>query len=291
VPGQKGKTAIVTGSNAGLGFLAAKALADRGAHVVLAVRDLDKGAAAVERIKQDVPHADLAIQKLDTSSLDSTRRAAADLKAGYEHIDLLINNAGVMAIPEARSVDGYEMQLATNFLGPFVLTGELLDILRATPGSRIVSLSSTAHKFGRINFKDLNSALRYNNMMAYNQSKLADLMFALALQRRLDAAGEKNTISVCAHPGLADTGLFQAIPGFRKLISVLVQPPEMGVLPILRAATDPAVHGGEYYGPHSLLETKSYPGRARMTRTARNRHTQRRLWQEAERLTGERYSL
>src|SRR3954454_7909683 len=206
VPSQTGRVAVVTGANSGLGLATARELARAGATVVLGCRDAARGAAAVERIRSDVPDAAVDLQLLDLASLASIADFAGRLTSSYPGIDLLINNAGVMAIPRAETADGFEMQFGTNHLGHFALTGRLVDALRARAGSRVVTVSSTAHKPGQINFDDLMSQRSYKKWGAYSQSKLANLLFAFELQRRLAAAGSE-TISVAAHPGYSATNL------------------------------------------------------------------------------------
>ncbi|MHC0431277.1 oxidoreductase [Streptomyces sp. O3] len=298
-PDQTGRTAVITGASSGLGLATATALARRGAHVVLAVRDMDKAAAAAARIKAAAPTADLAVQRLDLSSLASVREAAAELRARFSAIDLLVNNAGVMWTPQHRTADGFELQLAVNHLGHFALTGLLLDLLRAAPGARVVTISSYVHRLGRIDFDDLNSERGYSRYRAYNQSKLANLLFAQELQHRLTETGA-DTLSVAAHPGIAATDLARNFPAaFHKaapvlapvLVPLFVQSADMGMLPGLRAATDPAVRGGEFYGPLGLTETRGHPGTVRPGRPARDPRVRRRLWQESERLTGVHYAL
>src|SRR5258705_2808827 len=256
VPGQRGRLAVVTGANTGLGFETARILAARGASVVLAVRDTGKGKAAAARIAGTAPGADVTVQPLDLASLDSIRAAAAELRARHPAIDLLINNAGVMFPPRQATRDGFELQFGTNHLGPFALTGLLLEQMLPVPGSRVVTISSLAHRLGaRINFDDLQAQRSYRRVAAYGQSKLANLMFTYELQRRLSGAG--TTIAVAAHPGLASTELSRNSPAASAALARLIsQKPAMGALPALRAATDPGVLGGQYYGPGRLLGTR-----------------------------------
>ena len=260
VPGQHGRLAVVTGANTGLGFETARVLAARGASVVLAVRDIDKGKDAAARIAATAPGANVTVQPLDLASLDSVRAAAAELRAGHPAIDLLINNAGVMFTPKQATRDGFELQFGTNHLGHFALTGLLLEQMLPVPGSRVVTVSSLAHRIrARINFDDLQGERSYSRVAAYSQSKLANLMFTYELQRRLSGAG--TTIAVAAHPGLADTELIaQLVRGLRVLYARLIsQTAAMGALPVLRAATDPGVLGGQYYGPGGFFGTRGYP--------------------------------
>src|SRR2546430_7033127 len=254
VPGQRGRLAVVTGANTGLGFETARVLAARGASVVLAVRDTGKGKAAAARIAGTAPGADVTVQPLDLASLESIRAAAGELRARHPRIDLLINNAGVMFPPRQITRDGFELQLGTNHLGHFALTGLLLEQMLPVPGSRVVTVSSQAHRIrARINFDDLQSQRSYRRVAAYSQSKLANLMFTYELARRLSSAAT-TTIAVAAHPGLAATELTRHTPAIAAFFyaRVISQNPAMGALPVLRAATDPGVAGGQYYGPGGI---------------------------------------
>jgi NAD(P)-dependent dehydrogenase (short-subunit alcohol dehydrogenase family) len=286
VPGQHGRLAVITGASTGLGFQTARVLAARGASVVLAVRDTEKGKHAAARIAGAAPGADLTVQPLDLTSLASIRAAAAELRARHPAIDLLINNAGVMFPPRQATGDGFELQLGTNHLGHFALTGLLLPQMLPVPGSRVVTVSSLAHCIrARINFGDLQSERSYRRAAAYSQSKLANLMFTHELARRLAGAG--TTIAVAAHPGLAATELTRHTPAIAAFLYPLVsQTPAMGALPTLRAATDPGVLGGQYYGPGGLLGTRGYPEPAHSSRQSRDPAIQRRLWTVSEQLTG-----
>ncbi|MEE1830525.1 SDR family NAD(P)-dependent oxidoreductase [Streptomyces sp. SP17KL33] len=285
IPDQHGRVAIVTGANTGLGFETARMLAERGAAVVLAVRDVEKGKQAAARITGDV-----TVQALDLSSLDSIRSAAADLRAAHPRIDLLINNAGVMYTPRQLTADGFELQFGTNHLGHFALTGLLLDRLLPVPGSRVVTVSSIGHRIrAAIHFDDLQWERSYGRVSAYGQSKLANLMFTYELQRRLAPHG--TTVAVAAHPGVSDTELVRNSPAaFRKpmtwLAPLFTQKPEMGALPTLRAATDPAVVGGQYYGPGNRGEMRGYPKLVTSSRGSHDQSTQQRLWTVSEDLTG-----
>jgi len=287
VPGQQGRLAVVTGANTGLGFETARVLAARGASVVLAVRDADKGKAAAARIAGAAPGATVTVQPLDLASLESVRAAAGALRARHPAIDLLINNAGVMFTPQQTTVDGFELQLGTNHLGHFALTGLLLEQMLPVPGSRVVTVSSQAHRIGaRINFGDLQSQRSYRRVAAYSQSKLANLMFTYELHRRLSGAAT-TTIAVAAHPGLASTELTRNSPAASAALARLIsQKPAMGALPTLRAATDPGVLGGQYYGPGRWLGTRGYPELAESSRQSRDTAVQRRLWTASEELTG-----
>jgi NAD(P)-dependent dehydrogenase (short-subunit alcohol dehydrogenase family) len=290
VPDQAGRTAVITGANTGIGFEAAAVLAGRGATVVLACRDLDKAKRAADRIAASAPGAPVQVQLLDLAALASVRTAAGELHDRYDHIDLLVNNAGVMWTPRQTTADGFELQFGTNHLGHFALTGLLLDRLLATPGSRVVTISSVVHRTGRLHFDDLQLERRYGRFRAYCQSKLANLMFSYELQRRLAAAGA-GTLAVAAHPGISQTELTRHLPrglrtaAYRRLEPLYSQTAEMGALPTLRAATDPAVRGGEYYGPDGFAEIRGYPKRVGSNRRSHDVKAQRRLWAVSEELT------
>ncbi|MFD8382279.1 SDR family NAD(P)-dependent oxidoreductase [Streptomyces sp. NPDC059679] len=289
IPDQHGRVAIVTGANTGLGFETARMLAARGAAVVLAVRDVEKGKQAAARITGDV-----TVQALDLASLDSIRSAAADLRAAHPRIDLLINNAGVMYTPRQTTADGFELQFGTNHLGHFALTGLLLDRLLPVPGSRVVTVSSTGHRIrAAIHFDDLQWERSYSRAAAYGQAKLANLMFTYELQRRLAPHG--TTVAVAAHPGMSNTELARNTPAaVRVLITwlapLLTQKAEMGALPTLRAATDPAVTGGQYYGPGNRGEIRGYPKLVTSSPDSHDQATQQRLWTVSEELTGVTFS-
>jgi NAD(P)-dependent dehydrogenase (short-subunit alcohol dehydrogenase family) len=287
VPGQHGRLAVVTGANTGLGFETAQVLAARGASVVLAVRDIEKGKHAAARIARTAPGANVTVQPLDLISLESIRAAAAELRARHPRIDLLINNAGVMFPPKQTTHDGFELQLGTNHLGHFALTGLLLQQMLPVPGSRVVTVSSLAHRIrARVNFDDPQSDRSYSRVAAYSQSKLANLMFTYELHRRLSAAG--TTIAVAAHPGLAATELTRNTPAIAAFLyaRLLSQTPAMGALPTLRAATDPGVLGGQYYGPGGFFGARGYPELAESSRQSHDTAIQRRLWTVSEQLTG-----
>jgi NAD(P)-dependent dehydrogenase (short-subunit alcohol dehydrogenase family) len=285
VPGQQDRLAVVTGANTGLGFETAQALAARGATVVLAVRNVEKGKQAAARIAAAAPGATVTVQELDLSSLDSVRAAAAELRAGHPRIDLLICNAGVMYPPKQTTTDGFELQFGTNHLGHFALTGLLLEQMLPVPGSRVVTVSSVGHRMqARINFDDLQWERSYSRVRAYGQSKLANLMFTYELQRRLSGAG--TTIAVAAHPGFAATELMRHTPAAAVVTPLFSQDAAMGALPVLRAATDPGVLGGQYYGPGGFLGLRGYPKLAASSRRSHDEAVQRRLWAVSEELTG-----
>ncbi|MEU9834234.1 SDR family NAD(P)-dependent oxidoreductase [Streptosporangium sp. NPDC048047] len=288
IPDQRGRMAVVTGANTGLGYETAKALAGRGASVVLAVRDVEKGERAAARMTGDV-----TVQALDLTSLDSVRTAAAALRSRFDRIDLLINNAGVMYTPKQTTRDGFEMQFGTNHLGHFALTGLLLELMLPVPGSRVVTVSSTGHRIrAAIHFDDLQWERSYSRVAAYGQSKLANLMFTYELQRRLATRG--TTVAVAAHPGVSSTELARNTPAaFRLpltwLAPLITQTPAMGALPTLRAATDPAVLGGQYYGPGGRFEVMGHPRLVASSPESYEVAVQQRLWAVSEDLTGVRF--
>ncbi|GLH98211.1 oxidoreductase [Phytohabitans aurantiacus] len=286
VPSQAGRVAVVTGASAGIGFATARALAERGCHVVLAVRDLARGADAAARIGGST-----AVVRLDLAALDSVRAAAAELTGTHPKIDLLINNAGAWSATRAETRDGFELQLGVNHLGHFAFTGLLMGALLATPGSRIVTVSSVSHRGGAMDMADLQMRQNYRHTAAYARSKLADLLFAFELHRLL-ARADAATASLAAHPGGVWTGLFRgANPALlvHTLGRLVTQSPERGALATLRAATDPEASGGEYYGPSGIGELKGAPKTVRANAKAHDQALARQLWDESERLTGVAY--
>jgi NAD(P)-dependent dehydrogenase (short-subunit alcohol dehydrogenase family) len=298
IPDLAGRTAVVTGANAGIGFEIARVLAARGALVVLACRDFGKAQQAAARIEASDHHARTAVIRVDLASLASIREAGDEIRATYSRVDLLINNAGVMELPYERTADGFELTFATNHLGHFALTGLVLDRLLETPGSRVVTMSSMGHEPGVINFDDLQSEHRYKPAEAYYQSKLANLLFTYELDRRLRAAGAP-TQALGAHPGVVHTDLFRTrsrlnrallSPWMRPINFWAVQNVHKGALPMLRAATDPAARGGEYYGPHRKHDT-GYPVAVESSPRSHDEADQARLWDASEQLTGVEYAV
>jgi NAD(P)-dependent dehydrogenase (short-subunit alcohol dehydrogenase family) len=298
IPSQTGKTALITGANSGLGFEAAKVLAERETTVVLAVRSIAKGEAAAAAIRAAAPAARLEVAALDLANLAAIRQFAAGFAQTHSRLDLLINNAGVMAIPRRTTADGFEMQFGTNHLGHFALTGLLLPLILATPTARVVTVSSGAHIFGKIHFDDLQSARSYSKWAAYGQSKLANLLFAYELQRRLAAAGSR-VLSVAAHPGYAATNLQTVGPemagskrGVRVMAAanrVLAQSAGMGALPEVYAATSPEVRGGDFIGPGGFLGQHGLPVKVRSNTRSHDQAVGARLWAVSEELTGVAY--
>ncbi|MET7881219.1 oxidoreductase [Micromonospora profundi] len=292
IPDQRGRVAVVTGANSGLGLVTATELASHGAHVVLAVRDTSAGEEAARRIGGDVE-----VRELDLASLASVRAFAAKLAGDHPAIDLLVNNAGVVLLgPRRTSADGFELQLATNMLGHFALTGLLLGNLAAAREARVVSLSSITHKNAHLDFDDLMFERNYRASTAYGRSKLASTIFGIELDRRLRAAGSP-IVSALAHPGLTRTNLtpraWEHRGRFGRLIAraglLATQPVEQGALPQLRAATEPGVRGGQFFGPALLGETRGRVTEARLSREAADPAVGKRLWAAAEKLTGVSY--
>ena len=300
VPDLTGKVAVVTGANSGLGLETTRVLARKGAHVILAVRSEAKGGKAVEEIRAHTPGAGLEVMPLDLASLESVHRFAGAFLAGCDRLDILVNNAGVMAIPHRKTADGFELQFGTNYLGHFALTGLLTPVILRTPGARVVTVSSSAHTFGRIRFDDLNGERSYGKWSSYGQSKLANLLFAYELQRKLAAAGS-GAISVAAHPGFANTNLQLVGPqmeGSRfgvRLMAIanrlMAQSAAMGALPEIYAATSPQVRGGDFIGPDGLLEQRGFPVKVKSNARSRDEAAATRLWAVSEQLTGVGYAF
>jgi NAD(P)-dependent dehydrogenase (short-subunit alcohol dehydrogenase family) len=284
IPNLKGKVAIVTGANSGIGYEAARELAKKDAKVIMACRDVQKGRTAAEQIREEYPAADVPVMQLDLANLSSINRFAQDFCAAYQRLDILINNAGVMALPYQKTIDGFEFQFGTNHLGHFALTGQLLGCLKSTENSRVVSVSSTGHLLGGFNFDDLNSENFYFKWLAYGKSKLANLLFAYELQRRLE--GDQNgIISVAVHPGYASTHL-QDGTEFQWLNPLFAQNQEMGALPTLYAATASDVRGGDFIGPNGFMQQHGYPKKLRSSKGSYNEQTAKMLWEASEEMTG-----
>jgi NAD(P)-dependent dehydrogenase (short-subunit alcohol dehydrogenase family) len=295
IPDQTGRVAVITGANTGLGYETAAALAEHGARVVLAVRNVEKGKDATARITAQNPRADVALQELDLTSLESIRAAADQLGSDHDRIDLLINNAGVMYTPKSTTKDGFELQFGTNHLGHFAFTGLLLNRLLPVAGSRVVTVSSVGHRIlADIHFDDLQWERRYSRVAAYGQAKLANLLFTYELQRRLAPNG--TTIAAAAHPGMSDTELMRNMPAplvtaFERIAPLVAQDAAIGALPTLRAATDPAVLGGQYYGPDGIGQTRGYPKIVGSSKKSHDAEKQKRLWAVSEELTGVVYPV
>ena len=290
LPDQSGRVAIVTGSNSGIGFETARVLAEKGASVVMACRNLDKANPKAEEIRAQAPGATIEVMALDLSDLESVGSSAEAFAAKYSRLDLLINNAGVMIPPYGKTAQGFESQFGVNHLGHFALTGALLELLVNTPGSRVVNVSSMAHYFGKIDFSDLNWERGYKAQAAYAQSKLANLLFTYELQRRLDEAG-KQTVVVAAHPGWTETNLQKHSSSVMFLNRFFAQGPLMGALPTLYAATESDVQGAEYYGPSGFLEMNGPPKKVSSNKRSRDQNVAERLWNVSEDLTGVQFQV
>ncbi len=300
VPSQIDKTVIITGANSGLGYWTAFYLAKNGANIIMACRNTKKAEVAKEQITSKLPSAQVQLSALDLSNLDSIKRFAEEFQTSNDKLNILVNNAGVMALPYCKTHDGFEMQLGTNHLGHFTLTGLLLPTLLKTPDSRIVNTSSAAHRAGKISFSNLMGEKHYNKWQAYAQSKLANLFFTFELQRRL-AAAQSSTISLAAHPGYAATNLQSVGPTMANSIlakaimwfgnTFLAQSAEMGALPQLYAATAIEARAGSYIGPDGLFKMRGYPTIEKPRSTTNNIEIAEKLWQVSEELTGIRYTF
>ncbi|GAB6878152.1 oxidoreductase [Halorubrum gandharaense] len=300
MPDCSGKTVVVTGANAGLGYEATTAFARKGATVVMACRSLDRGATAAREIRDRLPDgtgATLDVRQCDLASLESVRAFADGVREAYDELHVLCNNAGVMAIPYQETDDGVEKQFGVNHLGHFALTAHLLDRIVATDGeTRVVTHASEAHRTGEPNFDALDDAESYGKWSAYGRSKLANLLFAYELQRRLDAAGVEDTLSVACHPGYADTDLQFRGPretgsrlgyaAMRVANAVLGQSAESGARPLLYAATAPGLEGGAYYGPGGLMSLRGAPEKQSSSDASHDPEAAERLWELSEALAG-----
>ena len=282
-----GKTVVITGSNSGLGLVSSHALAARGAHVIMTARDEQRGWAAKAKVEHAIPGASVEVRRLDTSSLESVRSFAKDFSGP---LDILLNNAGIMAIPFSQSVDGYEMHLATNHLGHFALTASLLESLKAAPAARVVTISSVAGKQTAMSFDDITTETGYEKWSAYARSKLANLLFTAELDRKLRDVG--STISaLAAHPGLSDTNLFPDDSGkMGGIVKRLAQSADAGALPQLFAATSPTAQSGQYYGP-SFAEFRGGPKLLKMPTVAASVEEAQKLWAQSVDVTGLDFSF
>jgi NAD(P)-dependent dehydrogenase (short-subunit alcohol dehydrogenase family) len=298
IPDLTGKTIIVTGANCGIGCEAAKEFARKGAHIILACRNLDKAKAALDQIQAEIPYARAEVVQLDLSSLESVHRFADAFKAKYDRLDVLVNNAGIMWAPYGKTEDGFESQFGTNHLGHFALTGLLIDLLCKTPGSRVVNVSSTGHRAGVMDFENLmfENGEGYSRHGAYGRSKLANLLFTYELQHRFEA-NNIAAIATAAHPGGSNTNLSRHVENswwfrlLRPLLAVIAQSAAMGALPIIRAAVDPNARGGEYYGPDGFRESRGYPVLVQSNEASHSEEDARNLWEVSEKLTGVKFSF
>jgi NAD(P)-dependent dehydrogenase (short-subunit alcohol dehydrogenase family) len=297
IPDLTGKIMIVTGGNSGLGLESVKAFAMKGAEVILACRSVENGEKAKAEILRDHPEGKIELMELDLADLASVESFASAIKGAYSKIDVLLNNAGIMMPPYFKTKDGFEGQFGTNHLGHFALTGQLLDLLLNNPGSRVVNVSSIAHRSGEMDFDNLQfeGGKGYKKMKAYGRSKLANLLFTYELQRRMESA-QKSSIAVAAHPGIAATNLGRGdmmgeflFKLLSPLMRMLAQEPGQGALPQIRAAVDPAVKGGQYYGPGGRGERGGYPVIVESNEASHSLEDASRLWEESEKLTGIKY--
>lgn len=284
MPDQRGKIVIVTGANSGIGYEATLALVQKGATVIMACRSLEKAETAAAKIRKQNFPGEVILMPLDLANLSSVAQFSENFLAEHKQLDILINNAGVMAIPYHKTADGFEMQIGTNHFGHFALTGRLFDLLQKTPKSRVVTVSSYAHYLGKINFDDINSQKGYQKWLAYGQSKLANLLFAYELNRRADQHG-KNPLSMAVHPGYAATNLQNSSSFFSFTNNFMAQSQEMGALPTLYAATSPEIRGGEYIGPDGFLAQRGYPHQARSSGRSHDLAAAQRLWKMSEEIT------
>jgi NAD(P)-dependent dehydrogenase (short-subunit alcohol dehydrogenase family) len=294
IPSEAGKNIIITGSNSGLGLEAATVLSRKGANVIMAVRSLDKGKEAIAAIKKIVPNAKIDLMRLDLGDLDSIRSFATAYKAKYNTLDVLMNNAGIMVPPKRESTkQGFEIQFGTNHLGHFALTGLLLDVIKKTPNAVVATQSSIMHKIGAdIHFDDLNWEKSYDKSKAYAQSKLANLLFTYELERQFKAH-HINARATASHPGYTETNL-QRTSGFfvtNIMNKIVAQKVEIGTLPILRAATDRDLKGGEYLGPTRMMETRGYPEIVQSSDKSYDLAVAKRLWDVSEKLTWVHYDF
>ncbi len=289
IPFQEGKIIIITGSTSGLGKQAARVLAYKRANVILAVRNTDKGESVAGEIKNEYPGAEVSVMKLDLGSLKSIKDFAKTFMEKYNRLDILINNAGVMMCPYSKTEDGFEIQMGTNHLGHFALTGLLMPLLKKTKDSRIVATSSVGHNMGNIDFSDLNWEKRkYNTQRAYGDSKLANLYFTYELARKLENETDA-PMPVVAHPGVTATELDRHSAFFRFFNIFMAQKVEIGTLPTLRAATDPNVKAGEYYGPKGFRGMHGYPEKTDSNKLSKDLEKAKNLWTLSEEMTGIRY--
>jgi NAD(P)-dependent dehydrogenase (short-subunit alcohol dehydrogenase family) len=285
IPSQNGRVAVITGSNSGIGFETALELAKKDCTVVLACRNMEKAEEAGNKILKIYPQAQVKPMKVDVASLTDVRRFAQQTQHEYDKLDLLINNAGIMMSPYKETEDGFENQLATNYIGHFALTGLLLPLLTNTPGSRVITLSSLAHKWSEIDFSNLHAQKGYSRRKAYGQSKRACLVFAYGLQRRLSAAGY-DTISLAAHPGVSKTNLDRYFPPLiRPLGTLFLQKAEKGALPTLYAALEKALKGGEFIGPDGFKEMRGNPTIVDSDANSKDKEIAERLWKVSEEMT------
>jgi NAD(P)-dependent dehydrogenase (short-subunit alcohol dehydrogenase family) len=294
IPDLSGKVIIVTGANTGLGYAAARAFARKGAVTILACRNLAKGSTALEQVKKEVPDAQAEVRHLDLSSLTAISAFSEQFKSDYSRLDVLLNNAGIMFTPYQRTEDGFESHVGVNHLGHFALTNQLFELIAQTAGARIVNVSSSGHRMGAMDFENfLYEDGGYSRRSAYGRSKLAKLLFTYELDRRLKSA-KIDAIAVAAHPGASKSELGRAIPGYGVLMVLfgwMIQSADQGALPLLRAAVDPHVRGGEYYGPDGWRGQRGYPVRVQSSDASYSQKDAAQLWELSEKLTGAKFSI
>lgn len=291
MPDQNNRLVIVTGSSSGIGFEAAKELTNKNAMVVIAVRNEEKGKRAIQRIKETNADARVELMIIDLADQQSVKKFAEDFKNKYDRLNLLINNAGVMIPPYSKTKDGFELQFGTNHLGHFTLTGLLFDQIKKTKNSRIVNVSSGAHRYGNINFDDLNWEKRkYRKWVAYGDSKIANLYFTYELQRKLNEHDYKILVTA-AHPGVTTTELQRHSRSIDFFTPFIAMKSAQGALPTLRAATDPDASGGDYYGPDGWMQLRGYPIKVRSNKLSHNKEIATKLWDVSEELTGVKYQF
>lgn len=288
MPDQSGKTIIITGANSGIGFEAARAFAMKNATTILGCRSLKKGNEAYSLIQKEFPQAHLDLIQLDLADIGSIRQFSDIFKNRYNHLDILINNAGVMTPPYGKTRQGFELQIGINHLGHFALTGMLMESILKTKGSRIVTMSSLTHSIGKIDFNDLHFEKKYRPFKAYSQSKLANLIFALELQRKLDSVGT-DVLSLAAHPGWSGTNILRKEGILKYFNKLLGMKPEQGALPLIFASVADEVVGGSYYGPGGFKEMRGFPSLSRIAPGATNNKVAKKLWEESEKLSGIKY--
>ena len=291
IPDQKGRVVIVTGSSSGIGYETARVLANKNAEVIIAVRNQKKGEKAIQKIKKQNENADVKLMLLDLASIKSVKNFAEEFKQKYSRLDILINNAGVMIPPYTKTEDGFELQLGTNHLGHFALTCLLFELIEQTTGSRIVNVSSTGHKYGHINFDDLNWENRkYKAWHAYGDSKIANMYFTYELQNRLSKNGSNPTVTA-AHPGWTATELQRNSGMFDFLNNFFAMDISQGALPTLRAAIDENAQSGDFYGPHGVMEMRGYPVKVESNKLSHDRIIAGKLWDVSEKLTNVKFDL
>lgn len=298
IPDLSGKIIVVTGGNSGLGFEAVKAFSEKGATVILASRSVEKGAAAKNEIIKNDISGKIEVMQLDLMDFASIKYFAEKLKEKYQKLDVILNNAGIMTTPYFLTKDGLEAQNGTNHFGHFALTGQLMDLINKTPNSRIVNVSSIAHKQGKMDFDNFlfEGGSGYSPLKSYGRSKLANLLFTYELHRRLENS-KINCIAVAAHPGVSNTNLFQYLENklifkiFKPLMSPFIQEQNMGALPAIRAAVDPAVKGADYYGPDGFNEMKGFPVKVKSNAASHNIKDAKKLWELSEKITGVKFLL